>query len=224
MPPEPLGYQIGGLTPAELPLGDRAHRADQGAEPVIRLEQLARLHICTVENTWLFLQVPSGSSCHRARVTLHGLCVRTTELATTPRRPAGSGSSGRVLVVGQGWSSSGSRSLPFLDRSGSVHEARLKQQGRLFPLVIFEMLTSTRRLRVSVFFVALTQRTHSQRAIGVISCHRFWIFSGAATRAVARSSGTAGSGQSLVTSMSSVAVSPMPMPAACCSVSSTYIQ
>ena len=60
-------------------------------------------------------------------------------------------------------------SLPFLDRFGSVHEARLKQQGRRFPFFIFEMLTSTRRLRVSGFRVALTQRTHSQRAIGVIS-------------------------------------------------------
>jgi hypothetical protein len=59
-----------------------------------------------------------------------------------------------------------------------VHAERLKQQGRLFPLSIFEMLTSTRRLRVSGFFVALTQRTHSQRAIGVISFHRFWIFCG----------------------------------------------
>src|SRR5215475_9857829 len=71
-------------------------------------------------------------------------------------------------------SSPGSMSLPFFDRSESVHAERLKQQGRLFPLFIFEMLTSTRRLRVSGFFVALTQRTHSQRAIGVISFHRFW--------------------------------------------------
>ena len=36
--------------------------------------------------------------------------------------------------------------------------------------------------------------------------------------------GTLGSGQSLVTSMASAAVSPAPMPAACCSVSSTRIQ
>jgi hypothetical protein len=66
----------------------------------------------------------------------------------------------------------GSKSLPLFDRSGSVHAERLKQQGRLFSPFIFEMLTSTRRLRVSGFFVALTQRTHSQRAIGVISFHR----------------------------------------------------
>ena len=60
-----------------------------------------------------------------------------------------------------------SMSLPLFDRFGSVHGARLKQQGRRFPLFIFEILTSTRRLRVSGFGVALTQRTHSQRAIGV---------------------------------------------------------
>jgi hypothetical protein len=59
-----------------------------------------------------------------------------------------------------------------------VHAERLKQQGRLFPLFIFEMLTSTRRLRVSGFFVALTQRTHSHRAIGVIWFHMSWIFCG----------------------------------------------
>jgi len=94
----------------------------------------------------------------------------------------------------------------------------------LFPLFIFEMLTSTRRLRVSGFFVALTQRTHSQRAIGVVSFHRSWMFCGAAAKAVARSWGTLGSGQSLVTSRSRVAVSPALMPAACCSVSSTLIQ
>jgi hypothetical protein len=127
-------------------------------------------------------------------------------------------------IVDQGRSSPGSRSLPFFDRSGSVHAERLKQQGRLFPLFIFEMLTSTLRPRVSGFFVALTQRTHSQRAIGVISFHRSWIFCGAAATAAAKSSGTLGSGQSLVTSMSSAAVSPALTPAACCSASSIRIQ
>src|SRR5207237_39798 len=73
-------------------------------------------------------------------------------------------------------SHAGSMSLPFLDRFGSVHAARLKQQGRRFPLFIFEILTSTRRLRVPGSWVALTQRTHSQRAIGVIAFHRSWIF------------------------------------------------
>jgi hypothetical protein len=60
-------------------------------------------------------------------------------------------------------------SLTFFDSSGSVHAGRLKQQGRLCPLCIFEMLTS---VSVSGFLVALTPRTHSQRAIGVISFHR----------------------------------------------------
>jgi hypothetical protein len=58
-------------------------------------------------------------------------------------------------------------SLPLLETVGSVHEARLKQQGRRFPLVSFEMLTSILRLRVSALPVASTQRTHSHRAIGV---------------------------------------------------------
>src|SRR2546429_3375392 len=70
----------------------------------------------------------------------------------------------------------GSMSLPFFDRAASVHAARLKQQGRRFPLFIFEMLSSTRRLRVSGSWVALTQRTHSHRAIGVIALQRPWIF------------------------------------------------
>jgi hypothetical protein len=104
-------------------------------------------------------------------------------------------------------------SLPLVDRFGSVHAARLKQQGRRFPLLIFEMLTSTRRLRVSGFWVALTQRTHSERAIGVIPFHRAWIFSGAAASAVSRSCGTVGSGHSLSGSISTVAVSPAPMAA-----------
>ena len=44
---------------------------------------------------------------------------------------------------------------------------RSKQQGRRLPLRILSRETSTRRARVSGFFVAPTQRTHSQRAIGV---------------------------------------------------------
>src|SRR2546425_10132604 len=92
----------------------------------------------------------------------------------------------------------GSVSLPFFDRLGSVHAARSKQQGRRFPLFIFEIVTSTLRLRVSGFLVAFTQRTHSQRAMGVISFHRSWIFWGAVARAVLRSCGTFGSGQSFV--------------------------
>ena len=38
-----------------------------------------------------------------------------------------------------------SRSLPLLERFGSVHDDRSKQHGRRLPLSIFEMLTSTRR-------------------------------------------------------------------------------
>src|ERR1700732_4232039 len=115
-------------------------------------------------------------------------------------------------------------SRPFFDRFGSVHAARLKQQGRRFPLFIFEILTSTRRLRVSGFWVALTQRTHSQRAIGVTSFHRSWIFLGAVARVVSRSCGTFGSGHSLSDSISSVAVSPALKAAVCCSFPSILIQ
>jgi hypothetical protein len=74
------------------------------------------------------------------------------------------------------WHYAGWTSLPLFDRCGSVHAARLKQQGRRLPLFIFEILTSTRRLRVSGLLVAFTQRTHSQRAIGVMSFQRSWIF------------------------------------------------
>jgi hypothetical protein len=69
-----------------------------------------------------------------------------------------------------GCSHATSTSLPFFERSGSVHAARLKQQGRRLPDRSFEMPTSTRRRRASGFFVALIQRTHSQRAMGVMSC------------------------------------------------------
>jgi len=103
---------------------------------------------------------------------------------------------------------SGSRSLPLRERSGSVHPARLKQHGRRLPCCIFEMVTSTRRLRVSGFRVSLTQRTHSQRAIGVMSFHISLIVSGAAARADFRSCGTLGSGHSSTRSSSTVAVSP----------------
>src|SRR5207245_2834681 len=82
----------------------------------------------------------------------------------------------KVLTTSNTTNHACSISLPFFDSFGSVHPARLKQQVRRFPLFIFEILTSTRRLRVSGFWVALTQRTHSQRAIGVIPFHRSWIF------------------------------------------------
>ena len=76
-----------------------------------------------------------------------------------------------------------STSVPFFDRSGSVHAARSKQQGRRLPDRSFEIPTWMRRLRVSGFLVALIQRTHSQRAIGVMSSHNSEI-SGASARAV----------------------------------------
>lgn len=60
-------------------------------------------------------------------------------------------------------------SFPFFERSGAVQAERSKQQGRRLPLFIFEIVTATRRSRVAGFLVAFTQRTHSQRAIGVIS-------------------------------------------------------
>src|SRR5580700_2174774 len=86
------------------------------------------------------------------------------------------------------------------------------------------MVTSTRRLRVSAFAVALTHRTHSQRAIGVMSSHISWISAGAATSAALRSCGTSGSGQSLSGSTSSVTESPAPTAAAFCSLRSSFIQ
>jgi hypothetical protein len=102
---------------------------------------------------------------HRRRFRGHSVCTQGI-----PLRDAG-----RCLQRNT-TSHADSISLLFFDRFGSVHPARLKQHGRRFPLFIFEMLTSTRRLRVSGFGVALTQRTHSQRAIGVTPFHRSWIF------------------------------------------------
>jgi len=110
-----------------------------------------------------------------------------TCLGKTQRRPANAGSvtTARAAAHAPVEQATGtlahlsdhgsSISLPFLDMFGSVQAARLKQQGRRFPLFIFDMLTSTRRLRVSRLLVAFTQRTHSQRAIGVMSFHRSWI-------------------------------------------------
>src|SRR5690606_37608404 len=80
-------------------------------------------------------------------------------------------------------------SLPLFESSGSVQDARLKQQGRRFPPCILEMLTSTRRLRVAGFLVALIHRTHSHRAIGVIARQRSWTSRGALDRASRRSGG-----------------------------------
>ena len=95
--------------------------------------------------------------------------------------------------------------MPLLERSGSVHAARLKQQGRRLPVLIFEMLTSTLRSRVSGLLVAFTHRTHSHRAIGVMSLQTPLIVGGAEARAEASSGGTLGSGHCLDTLMSTVA-------------------
>ena len=69
------------------------------------------------------------------------------------------------------------------------------QQGRRLPLFIFEMLTSTLRSRVSGLSAAFTHRTHSHRAIGVMSLQTPLIFGGAEASAKARSGGTFGSGR-----------------------------
>jgi hypothetical protein len=65
-------------------------------------------------------------------------------------------------------------------------------------LFILEMVTSTRRWRVEGLAVALTQRTHSQRAIGVMSFQMSLTSCGAPAKAAARSGGMSGSGQSRV--------------------------
>jgi hypothetical protein len=134
------------------------------------------------------------------------------------------GASGAGGITSASPTHAGSTSLPLFDTFGSVHEARLKQHGRRFPLPSFEMLTLIRRLRVSEFPVALTQRTHSHRAIGVMSSHRSRISAGAAASAAPRSFGTLGSGQSLRGSILSVAESPTLMWAVRRSFSSTLIQ
>ena len=105
-----------------------------------------------------------------------------------------------------------------------MHDERSKQHGRRFPFRIFEMVTLTRRLRVSGSLVAFTQRTHSQRAIGVMSIQRPRIFRGAAASADARSLGTLGSGQSFVDVISILTVSPALTPPLRRSFPSTFIQ
>src|SRR4051812_31429173 len=84
---------------------------------------------------------------------------------------------------------------------------RLKQHGLRSPAVSLENAVSIRRLRVSNLLVEPIQRIHSQRAIGVISIHRFCTL-GLPLRAPLRSAGTAGSGHSLVDSTASFTASP----------------
>jgi hypothetical protein len=71
-----------------------------------------------------------------------------------------------------------------------------------------EVLTSTRRWRVGGFAVAFTQRTHSQRAIGVMPFHISRICFGAAARACIKLVGMSGSGQSVVSSIVTGTLSP----------------
>ena len=115
---------------------------------------------------------PHDAAMIASRIAANGPCDRIMfPDEGNPSRRTRTFASRRQRVI-----QAGSMSLPFFDKFGSVHAARLKQQGRRFPLFIFEILTLTRLLRVSGSWVALTQRTHSQRAIGVIAFHRPWIF------------------------------------------------
>ena len=99
------------------------------------------------------------------------------------------------------------KSTPLFDTLGSVQRVRLKQHGLRFPALSIANVFSIRRLRVSGFLVEPIQRIQSQRAIGVISIHRVFAC-GVATRAVFKSSGILGSGQTLAGSIASVTVSP----------------
>ena len=101
----------------------------------------------------------------------------------------------------------GSSITPPLDTAGSVHMARLKQQGRRMPDFSFERATPIRFLRVSELLVARIQRTQSQRAIAVVS---FQVASdlGALFRAAWMSGGISGSGQVLEVVMLTFALSP----------------
>src|SRR5699024_3413572 len=114
-------------------------------------------------------------------------------------------------------------SFPCLDSSGLVQEVRSNQQGRRLPDSSFEIATSTRRARVSAFFVALIQRTHSQRAIGVRLCHTS-SRSPASVRAARRSCGTVTSGQSRRGLRLTATSSPADEPSRCQRSSSMLIQ
>lgn len=152
------------VSAGELPLERLRHQfvaglegEDVGGEVIQRVCSGRRGQIDLDQRVGSIGGLPSNRSCNS----------RETGMFDSPLR-----SSGNPHIFDY----AGSRSVPFLASWGSVHAARLKQQGLRFPLFIFDMLTSTRRLRVSGFLVASTQRTHSQRAIGVMSFHRSWIF------------------------------------------------
>jgi hypothetical protein len=74
-------------------------------------------------------------------------------------------------------------SFPFLDRSGSVHAARLKQHGLRFPPLHLGDAGLDAALAGAGIAGRMTHRTHSQRAIGVMSFHSPRIVPGAAARA-----------------------------------------
>src|SRR3990167_11539334 len=115
------------------------------------------------------------------------------------------------------------RRTPLFDTDGSVHMLRLKQHGLRSPAISFEHAISIRRMRVSGCFVDPIQRIQSQRAIGVISVHRVcacWT----PARAVFTSSGTLGSGHSLVGLITNLTVSPLSAPAPSSIALSTFNQ
>ena len=101
----------------------------------------------------------------------------------------------------------GSRSTQLCDTSGSLHRLRLKQQGRLIPLLSLSSATSICFWRVSGVLTARIQRIQSQRASGVISFHKASAF-GEVAKAFFKSSGTSGSIHSLVGSSETCTVSP----------------
>src|SRR5688572_18116932 len=101
----------------------------------------------------------------------------------------------------------GSRSSQLCDTSGSLQRLRLKQQGRRIPLFSLSSATSICFWRVSGVLTARIQRIQSQRASGVISCHKASA-SGEAAKAFSKSSGTSGSIHSLLGSSETCTVSP----------------
>src|SRR5690606_7949867 len=66
---------------------------------------------------------------------------------------------------------SGSRSAQLCDTCGSLQRLRLKQQGRLMPLLSLSSATSICFWRVSFVLTARIHRIQSQRASGVMSFH-----------------------------------------------------
>ena len=101
---------------------------------------------------------------------------------------------------------------PFLEISETVHRLRLKQQGRRIPDSSLEQATSILLLRVSVLFVDLIQRSHSQCALGVSSCHNFSA-GGTVINPAKISVGISGSGHSVVGSITNLTESLTVIPA-----------